>query len=145
MDNSFRKRFFRKHLDFPKWMGLKDVFSRMKLIPALYANLTAVKKETYKETYEEAVVRLSLSQEEINKKKNQYLMASSIYVLFGLLSLVYAVSFLKTVKWYGCFLATMVAIIFFAHAFQTHFWYTQMRKKKLGINFREWLCALFGY
>ena len=145
MDNSFRKRFFKKHLDFPERMGLKDVFGHMKIIPDLYARLTSVKQGTYSETFEQAVVRLSLSQEEINKKQNQYLMASSIYLLCGLLSLVYALSFLKTVKWYGCFLAAMVAVIFFAHAFQTHFWYTQMRKKKLGISFREWLCALFGY
>lgn len=126
-------------------MGLDDVFTRMRSLPNLFYGLTTVKKTLHKETFEDAVVRMNLTKEDLKNKQNAFLNAAIVFFACGLLSMVYASSFMFSHKWQGSILATMVAIIFFSHAFQTHFWYTQMRKRRLGLSIREWLCALFGY
>lgn len=140
-----KRGFFRRHFNVTEWMGLNDVFSRMQTLPNMFSGLTTVKKSLHKETFEEAVSRLNLTKADIEQKQKSFLNAAIIFFVCGLLSVTYASTFLMTKKWQGCILATMVAMIFFAHAFQTHFWYTQMRKRRLGLTVREWLCALFGY
>lgn len=140
-----KKGFFRRNFNVSEWMGLNDVFFRMRQLPGLFSGLTTIKKSLHKETFEEAVVRLDLTKEDIQKKQQSFLNAAIIFLLCGIFSIIYATSFIATQKWQAVILASMVSLIFFAHAFQTHFWYIQMRKRRLGITVKEWLCALFGY
>lgn len=140
-----KEGFLKRNFNVARWMGIEDVFTRMRLLPELFRGITSVKQGLHKETYEEAVVRLGLTRKEIEQKKNSFLRASVMYLFFGLMAIVYGLSFIKSGKWQGCFLSSMVALIFLSHAFQTHFWYVQMKKCKLGITVREWACALFGY
>ena len=140
-----KKGFFRRHFNVTEWMGLNDVFTRMRSLPSMFHGLTTVKKSLHKESFEEAVVRLNLTKEDIKNKQISFLNAAIVFFVCGLLTILYALSFMLKHNWQGFILATMVSMIFFSHAFQTHFWYTQMRKRRLGLNMREWLCALFGY
>jgi intracellular multiplication protein IcmV len=140
-----KRGFFKRHFNVSEWMGINDVFYRMKQLPSMFHGLTTVKKTLHKETFEEAIVRLELTKADIEEKKKSFFYAAITFFVFGVLSFAYASTFIVTGKWQGFVLATMVALILFAHAFQTHFWYTQMRKRRLGLSIREWLCAFFGY
>ncbi|MDG2348743.1 MAG: hypothetical protein P8L77_04705 [Gammaproteobacteria bacterium] len=139
-----KKSFLKRHFNVTEWMGLNDVFKRLRLLPSLFHGLTTVKKNLHKETFEEAVVRLDLSKQDIIDKQKSFFNAAIVFVICGLCSVAYAISFVFSDKWQGCILASMVSMIFFAHAFQTHFWYTQMRQQRLGLTIREWLCTFFG-
>lgn len=139
-----KRSFLKRHFNVTEWMGLDDVFTRLRLLPSLFHGLTTVKKSLHKETFEEAVVRLNLSNKDIIAKQKSFFNAAIVFFICGICTVAYSISFFYSHQWQGCMLAIMVSMIFFAHAFQTHFWYTQMRQRRLGLTVREWLCTFFG-
>lgn len=106
-------------------------------------NIFNIKKKTevVKETYEQAVKRLNLSQEDIEKRKGNFFKTAILYLVIAAILFVYALNLLFS----GMFLATLIALVLIvmavALAYREHFWYTQMKQQRLGLSFKEW----FGY
>ncbi|MAH61184.1 MAG: hypothetical protein CMF42_02730 [Legionellales bacterium] len=136
---------FKRHFNISQWMGLKYIGENFKLIPSLFKRLSTPATNDYSETFEEAVVRLGLDQKKLGFRAREYFRAAVIYSCCGVIGSLYALSFINTGKYHGVIMGMMVASIFFAHAFRAHFWYTQIRMKKLGITLKEWACTFLDY
>src|SRR5262249_36597004 len=99
------------------------------------------KSPIIKETYEEAVRRLNLTQKDIENRKKNFFRTALFYLVIAAVLFVYAVDLLFSSMFFATLVAFMLVIIAGALAFREHFWYTQMKQQRLGLSFKDW----FGY
>lgn len=132
-------------VNFPHWMRWGDLKENNHMITSLAKGMlkadTAVPRQ---ETYEEAVVRLNLNDEAIAaRKKDLFLMAGFFSVLaiavfiYGFYLLLFQGMIL------AFFMGVALAFLLTALAFRQHFWYIQMKYKRLGLTFNDWMNYTF--
>lgn len=95
---------------------------------------------TKQETFEEAIKRLNLSEEDLIKRKKEFskLFSISLIVSVGLFSYTMFIT-IKYSNFYSFILGASVTAMSLANTFKYHFWLTQINKRKLGLSFQEWL------
>ncbi|MDR3492920.1 MAG: type IVB secretion system protein IcmV [Gammaproteobacteria bacterium] len=92
-----------------------------------------------KETFEEAVKRFNLTEEDIIQKQENYLLFAYILGICGIFSFgfsFYLLFFHSTFA--GFLLGLATAAIFFSQAFRFHFWFFETKHRKLGCTLDEW-------
>ena len=73
------KKFFKSFVDVKKWSSYDEVVSNTKTTWGLFRRLTSHGSQAVRhETYEEAIVRLGLTEEQIVKRKNNFLYSSIV-------------------------------------------------------------------
>lgn len=102
------------------------------------------KSSTGSETFEEALERLQLSEEDIERRKAQFQRLASIYLILGALIFLYMIYLLFKKAFFpvlGCAgILLMIASLYFRYSF----WLFQMRERRLGCTLREWFSDLTG-
>lgn len=122
------------------WIGLKNIIHQAREIKSSAAAVFVPQKpSTDKETFEQAMIRLNLSEQDIQQKQKDFLRLAIIFASIGVVILCYALY----IAWFGAFgsflLAFVVSLIALAMAFRHHFWWFQVKKRKLGCTIKEWL------
>ncbi len=126
-------------VDFPSWMGFKQIAGLSAGIIGNLKQAFGVKKEAdHAETFDQAVARLQLTEEAIAAQGKNFLRLTLIFALIGLAILGYAIFLLWDGLIAGGCLAIILAVLSFANGFRYHFWYFQVKHCKLGCTVREW-------
>jgi len=97
-----------------------------------------------KETYEEAVVRLNLSEEDQEKRKKTFFRMCLFYIGIALVLFIYAIYLMFTSFFIAVFIALMLVAVALSLAFREHFWYVQMTCRRLGLSIKDWANYTFG-
>lgn len=101
-------------------------------------NLLVLKKNTHSESFNTAVKKLDLTDEDLLLKQKSLLNLSRLMLFVALVILLYTGYQL----FYGSYSAAIVSFIIMllavTFAFRYHFWYFQIKQKKLGCTFHEW-------
>jgi intracellular multiplication protein IcmV len=128
-------------VNFPVWMGLSRLRENNQKLGRLAKSvLTPTKVDVHRETFEAAVERLGLDEPMIQARQFYFKRLAIVYLLIAIALLGYAFYLLIIVGALIGFLMVLIAIwIALALAFKQHFWYTQMKARRLGLSFREWL------
>jgi len=122
-----------------KWMSLSYLSETTNRFKGLLTDIVIPKKATYSETFEEAMLRLELTEADIEQRKKEFMRLWYFFVVLALAVLGYAL--------YLAFAGTMIAALIafclsfyaFTQAFRFHFWLFQLKNRKLGCTFKEWL------
>jgi hypothetical protein len=131
---------FRPFLKFSTFLGLKE-------IKGSYQNMSGMAKELIKpdekpaiinETFEEAKARLNLSEQDLAQRQKSFLRTSIGYLVGAVLLVGYMLYLLFTGVLMGVFIAFVLVFVALAFGYKEHFWYTQMRHRRLGLTFRDW-------
>ncbi len=91
------------------------------------------------ESYEEAIKRLNLTQEDLDDRKKMFTQQTILYMTAALLVLAYGVYLAFQQQIISMVVAFMVAGLALSYAFRSHFWLFQIKQKKLGCTFKEYL------
>lgn len=91
------------------------------------------------ETFEEAVKRMRLSEQDLEDRKKLFLRQTLIYLGVAFLVAGYGVYLAFQQSLMGMSLSLVVAALSFSYAFRSHFWLFQVKQKKLGCTFKEYL------
>ncbi len=129
---------FKPMVDVPSWLGYSHVRTGAGAIKETAKQLFVVTEAGRKETYDEAVQRLNLSEERIAQ---QYKIFRRLLIVFLLLSLViffYAIFMVMRGTVFGFVFSMLLMILSLGNAFRYHFWMFQIKHKKLGCTFKEW-------
>jgi intracellular multiplication protein IcmV len=139
------KRFFKSFVDVKTWVSYDEVAANAKNTIGLFRRLTSRGTEEVRhETYEEALVRMNLTPEQVVARKNNFLYSAMIYGAFALGFFLYFSYLLINLHILASFLALIPTVLMLLTAYREHFWYMQMQKKKLGCSFHEWLDFVLG-
>ena len=127
---------------FRQWMGYDHLVDNFKFIQSTFTSLT--RKPTLgansrrKESFEAAMERLGLSEEDLQNRMGFAKKVVVLYFLLGLGILIYAIYIAIHQFWLTAFLAFIVALIFLGYAFRENFNYFQMTQRRLGCTYKEW-------
>lgn len=141
-------------------MAIKDIFTinrRTFFDPRAWLNYDELKRQTLylydlikpifakptppeiTETFEEAVKRQELTEEDVLEAKKIYFFYALLFFILGIFSFLFG--FYLLIVHYsiaGWFLSFAITGLFLAQAFRFHFWYFQIKFRKLGCTFAEW-------
>lgn len=92
-----------------------------------------------KETFEEAAQRFNLNEKDIEAQAKRFLLSAVFYLSFGSILLIYFIYLVFSDSSVLAILMSLVlSLVMFANSFREHFWYMQMKKRKVGCNFKDW-------
>lgn len=92
-----------------------------------------------RETFAAASKRLSLNEQEILKKQNALLRLSILMCVLSLAMIGYVIYNFYQHYYRAGIISFVLVLLALVLAFRYHFWYYQIKAKKLGCSFREWL------
>ncbi len=131
--------FLARNFNFSEWIGKDFLLKGMYDIYELFYLLTKPRQEGRKETFAEAVVRLGLSEKDINAQREYYRITTIIYGTFIIFSLLYAAwMFFVEKNMLTTFMIIVYMGLMFAFFFRESFWYMQITKRKLGNGLNDW-------
>lgn len=134
-------------INFPAWMGWNQIAQGGKTIKDAAKSLmenTKADPGRRKETFEQAVARLRLSPDDLKQRMKQFRMMAIFYAVISLALFVYAIYLFINLSVMGGILSTVLTALAAALAFRQHFWYFQMKQRKLGCTVKEWFHGTFG-
>lgn len=146
-NNSKKIRLFVRPIkDMPQWIGLDSIKQYGRFIRDIFTTITSEPRTSdFHETYEQAIERYGLTPTQLAKRQSHFFMASMLYLAFAILMFFYGLHHFRLDMILSGISIMCLVVMLLSFAFREHFWYTQMRHKKLGINFKQWFNALlFG-
>lgn len=135
-NNIFR---FRAWSDFDRSLSTGSYFANS------FKRLFTVQEKGSAESFNEAMSRYNLTEQQLDARKNGFYRMALLMVIIaiGLFSYMFYNLF------YGALLAALVSsfvgMLAMALAFRYHFWYYQLKSRKLGCSLKEWFSvAILG-
>lgn len=95
-------------------------------------------RPTESESFEAAQKRLNLTEQDLLKRQKGLLRVSIFMLLFAIFFFGYAIYHFIYLQLLGGILSLVVMTIALVLAFRYHFWYFQIKKRKLGCSIHEW-------
>jgi intracellular multiplication protein IcmV len=121
------------------WLGYDSVKQTTSTIWTILRRLFFPPDAIYQETFKQAMDRQGLTDEDITNIEQRYLLFAYFFLLLGSVAFVMSFYFLIHHRTFaGCLLAIASAALLFSQAFRYHFWYFQIKYRKLGCTFKEW-------
>ena len=121
------------------WIGYDTLSASSQTVFGMLKATFSPPAAQHTETFESAMTRLKLTEADIQATAKKYLMFVIIFVGFGVFAFLASFYFLfyhATLA--GWMLAMASAALFFVQAFRYHFWFFQIKHRKLGCTFEEW-------
>ena len=139
------RHFIKTFLNVPRWVGVSELVNVGKSIKSLGKSLFVVKQPERIETFEQAIERLHLTEADIKNRCKWSRITAFIYFLAALVFLGYGVHILL-LGHYMSFVTTMVlTVLLLTFSFREHFWYTQMKHRRLGFTVKEWFKSSLNF
>lgn len=122
-----------------KWAGLDQIKDSTKSVANLGRNLFIAEQANYTETFEQAMQRLNITEEQLNARRKEFTRLMFIYLLISLAIFAYSIYVVAVYKnFMGFMMGFAITIYALTHVFKYHFWIYQIKHKKLGCTLREW-------
>jgi intracellular multiplication protein IcmV len=131
-------RVFKPLVNFPRWMGLNQLWANGRAIVKMVKDMKVHRPITHSESFEEAKARLHLSEEDLEKRKRTCFALSLVYSFAALCFLVYTLHMIIRLQ-LGMIVGILITILMAVFAYRESFWYFQMKTRTLRNTFKDWL------
>lgn len=141
-----RFKLFRPMVDVSSWMDLKGLSRSGKGILDTVKNIqeSTPSGSVGKETFEEAMVRLSVDENSLQKRMRECFYSSCFYLACGFALFFYGVYLIFTAFIISGFVTFILAALAFVLAYREALWYYQMKIRKLGCSVSDFFKFLTG-
>jgi len=120
-------------------LGYDQLKSGSQVITSAFHENFSVKSASRQETFEEALLRLNLTEAEI-AQRGRFMHGLSLFFLLATLIVYSYVSYLLWVgSWLAAFTGAAIGTYTIAQTFRYHFWFFQIKRRQLGCTFKQWL------
>lgn len=120
------------------WMGVDIIKSSSKYVWGIGKSLFVPQKTTLTESFAEAVVRLKLTEEDLQQRKREFQRLFITYSIIALAIVAYSGYLFYSMSFVSGLMAILVSLLAFALAGRYHFWLFQLKHRKLGCTLHEW-------
>ncbi len=122
-----------------KWMSwdyLGDTADRFKI---LFLDIVIPKKASTSETFEEAMQRLDLTEQDLAERQKEWTRLCYFFLVLTLLVVIYALYTAFKGSMTSSLISFCLALYTLTQAFRWHFWLFQVKNRKLGCSIKEWM------
>lgn len=127
--------------DVKGWLGfsaLKDGAQFMGGIVSTMLNSDAMKKQP-EESFDDAIARLNLTPDQLQELQRGYQRNFYIFLTIGILFAIYTIYLSINLHFTASIIAFVLTMMMFTYSYIVSFWAFQIKHKKLGCTFKEWL------
>lgn len=122
------------------WLGWNNLVQNGVWIRKMYTGLSKQYAENpVKETFEQACQRYGYSADFLKSQELQFSQAATLYLVMLGFGILYMSWLLVKQKLMAFFVMIPLNFMLFAFYFRESFWLMQIRQKRLGMNFKDWL------
>lgn len=127
------------------WLDYESLKDQNRTIWGSIRNLFKTPEPRRNETFEAAIKRLNLTDEDVTQAIKTYHSYALLFFCIAFILFCYAFYLLFT-YWTipGWLLAMATCAFSLSQSFKYHFWALQMKQRRLGISFKEWLNHVLG-
>jgi intracellular multiplication protein IcmV len=135
----FVRRTVSEVADVPAWIDFGFLQATWVSLRRTIGTLFIPRQAEFNETFDEAMVRLALTEEDIQNRIKEFSRLTLIYIALALGLFIYTLYLAVIADLRTTFLCFIVTLLLLSRAFQAHFWLFQIKSRKLGCTLREWL------
>lgn len=135
-------RAIKPFVNFPRWMNLGQLRDDGRAILKSIQDLKVHRPPVRKETFDEAMTRLHLTEDDIQKRIKNCLLLSILYYSCALIFLIYTI-YMVVHGHLGLIIGFLITALMLVFAYREHFWYFQLKTRTLGNTFHNWLSYIF--
>lgn len=139
------RKFIKPFVDFPRWLNISELKRNNKTLYGFAKDIAKPElPPVHQETFEQAMVRLQLTEKDVLVRRAFFLRMTMVYVLI-IAALVAYVIYLWTVDASILSISMLFSLLLVAAAlaFKQHFWFIQMKSRRLGLSFGDWVQYTF--
>lgn len=146
MGSRYRIRdFLKSFVNFPAWMGASHLKRTAVDIGKMSKELFTVQPVSVREeTFEEAVQRFRLTDADLAQRQRVFARLTALYLAIFFCLGIYAFYLWYRHDFLSVLMTFVLMMVTASFAFKEHFWYVQMRQKRLGLTPKEWFLFTVG-
>jgi intracellular multiplication protein IcmV len=137
------KKIIKPFVDVPKWIGYRQLAKSSQSVFALVKKFFVPEQAGTQESFEEAMLRLKLTQADLIQRSKEFTRLMWVWIFLFLFSVTYSIYLLHEHAFRGFFPCIGISIIILTQIFRYHFWLFQIKQRRLGCGFRDWLSSQF--
>lgn len=122
-----------------KWMSLSSLKDSFDKTSSILSGLVIPENAKRKETFQESLVRLGITEADLEQRKKEFFRLVVIYTLIGLSIIFYGIYMAIQQHFAAGLISICLSLFAFGQAFRFHFWLFQVQHRKLGCTLKEWL------
>jgi len=142
-----KKGFFSFILDVRKWANVDEITDNARAIAISLKNLQKHRESSkylLTDTFDEVMRMLNVTEDEIKRRTRYFLYCSITYFVTFVGLLVYTIYLAYSSSMLLSTLTSLVlSLVMLVYALREHFWYTQMKMRKFGCGFKDWVNFTF--
>lgn len=131
-------RMIKPFVNVSRWMGLAQLKANAVAIKKMIQDLRIHRPPVRQETFEEAMQRMNLTEEILKSRIKTCLWLSILYTVAAIVLLTYSIYMIVHGQ-LGMIIGILLTGLMMVFAYREHFWYFQMKTRKLGNTFRDWV------
>ena len=121
-----------------RWIGFEFLKNTAHQLYCSTKALTTPDQATRTETFEEAIIRLNLTEKVLQSRKKSFTQLFYTYLSVSMIVFIYSVYITTLDNFLGFLIGISLTIFGLSQAFKYHFWLFQIRHRKLGCTIKEW-------
>lgn len=143
---SYGKKKTKKHLNVTEWANYDGLRESASWLGSLFRKVFKIPEPKHSESFEEAMVRLHLSEKTLKQRRSFFLQMAWLYLACFAGLLVYSHQFLykETGSVWVLLSGYCVSLFVLTQAFRYSYWCCQIARRQLGCSMADWLKWLLG-
>jgi intracellular multiplication protein IcmV len=137
------KKIIKPSIDVPKWIGYRQLVKSNRSMVALLKKYFIPEQAHTQESFAVALQRLNLKESDLIQRRREFTRLMWIWVFLFFVTIGYSLYLLLEHALRGFFPSLAIAFIILTQVFRYHFWLFQIKQRRLGCSFRDWLSSYF--
>ncbi len=125
-----------------QWMGYDQIVGNLGFIQtifALFSKKIIKRSDQSAESFEMSLQRLGLTEQDLKHRMRISRQLIAFYICLAIVAFSYTIFIFHRGFWITGFMCSMLTLLFLGYTFREHFNYFQMKQRRLGCTFQEWL------
>lgn len=124
-----------------KWIGVATIRDSTNSIYRSCKSMFKIAHPERIETFDQALERLNITEAELYARQQEFFRLFVFYLVASLALFIYCVFLAFNGNFMGFCMSFALTIYALTHSFRYHFWQFQIKERKLGCTFKDWLDA----
>lgn len=137
------KKIIKPAVDVPKWIDYQQLVKNNRSVFAFIKKFFIPEQASTQESFEEALLRLKLTPADLLQRSKEFTRLLWIWIVLFLITILYSFYLFHIRAFRGFYPCIGISVIILTQVFRYHFWLFQIKQRRLGCSFREWLNAQF--
>lgn len=138
------KKIIKPAVDVPKWIDYQQWVKRDRSFFKFIKKFFIPDHAKTQESFEEALSRLKLTSADLIQRSKAFTRLLWLWIFLFLLTIFYSLYLFSIHAYRGFYPCLAISIIILTQIFRYHFWLFQIKQRRLGCSFRDWLKGQFS-